>query len=184
MLIRIHAITNTPELDAVGPIDESRAAAQAEMHGPRTPGILVSPRRRPIDGRLDSQKRMTRWQGRARRGYGGIHQTGQLWKGRQPPAFLASDIFLDTGTVGHDPPGTRRLRGFFPDQAGLFVQHRVVGEGWQDGKPLRRRRVRTSTACHEHPDKRQRADRDGEKPSSLHHSLFTHMIHAARRVSP
>ena len=67
LLIQFHAITNTPELNAVCPIDEGRPAAQAEMHAPRAPGILINPRLRPIYGRLDSQKRMARWQGRARR---------------------------------------------------------------------------------------------------------------------
>ena len=99
LLIHFHAITNTPELNAVCPIDEGRAAAQAEMHAPRAPGILINPCLRPIYGRLDSQKRMARWQGRARRGYGGIHQASQLWQGRQPPAFLASDFFLDAGAA-------------------------------------------------------------------------------------
>src|SRR5712692_4631126 len=193
MLIHIHTTANTPDLDTVSPIDEGRAAAQAEMYAPRAPGILINPRRRPIDGRLDSQKRMARRKSRSRRGYGGIHQTGQLWEGRQPPACLASDIFLDADAAGHAPLGARRLRGLLPDQTSFFIQHRIAVEGRQDDEPLRRRqgfvpvlgdarqigryslrarwRICTATACHEQPTKHQHAHRDGEKPSSLHHAL-------------
>jgi hypothetical protein len=44
-------------------------------------------RRRPIDVRLDIQEWMARREGRARNGHGRVHQTGQLWDGRQAPTF-------------------------------------------------------------------------------------------------
>jgi hypothetical protein len=43
MPISIHASMDTPDLDAVGPIDEDRATAQSEVHRPRPRGVFPNP---------------------------------------------------------------------------------------------------------------------------------------------
>ena len=136
-LIRIHATTDTPDTLVEG-LTEAERNAIVEAHAPHDGRILRLCRPRPIVCRLDSQKRMARWQGRAWRGYGWIHQTGQLREGRQAPTFSASDGFIGAGQADTRRGYRGRLRGLFPDQAGFFIQHRVAVEGRQDDKPLRR----------------------------------------------
>src|SRR5437870_1079209 len=138
MLFRVRSTTNTPGA-LVESLTEAEHSAIAEAHTPHEGRIFRMRRPRPIVGRLDSHKRMARRKSRARRGNGGIHQTGQLCEGRQTPAFSAPDGFIGAGQADVCRGYRCCLRGLFPDQPGFLIQYRVAVEGLQDDEPLRHR---------------------------------------------
>ena len=94
--IRIHATTDTPGLAAAAsPIVEAHETV-AEVHDPRERGENGFRRRRPIEGRLDSQKRIARLevQGWVGRGVGEPGSPSRAPRASASLAWLSCGLFI------------------------------------------------------------------------------------------